>query len=395
LASVEEEALKVRILFLDKEGGYGGSSRSLYFLIKNLDRSRVVPIVVLRERGPAMEFYRELGIRTILLEGFPVYKPSLRKNPWVLFLFLLRMGSFCSSCRLLSRLITENNIDIIHMNHDGFFVYGFFLRRFTVAKIIIHMRTMLPVNRYAALQARCIEKNADHLVFISENELQRYCELLGRRSDKSSVVFNSFDALSGGAEPYSSKGSFFKVLYLGNLTYNKGAYRLIDMALEMKARGIRNILFWVCGEDRGEKRGNSKGAMAFKAESAGVKPYFCFMGQQAEPERFLKGADVLIRLSRWNDPWGRDIIEAMAYGKPVIATGDYEGFIEHGVNGLLHSKYDAGKMVEDLVFLASHPEAVERMKKANIEKAKELFDGPSNAAKVAALYESILKAPRG
>ena len=127
----------------------------------------------------------------------------------------------------------------------------------------------------------------------------------------------------------------------------------------------------------------------------GVKSYFRFMGHQAEPEAFLKETDALIRLSRWNDPWGRDIIEAMAYGKPVIATGEYQGFIEHRKNGFLHSEYETKKMVEDLFFLAGHPEFVERIGRANREKAKQLFDGPSNAAKVAGIYESLLTGLRG
>ena len=394
MKSQGESSLPISVLFLDKEGGYGGSSRSLYFLIKHLDKSRVLPFVILRQHGPALELYGELGVRTLVFEGLPVYKPSPRNNLWVLFLFLLRIGSFLNSWRLLSRLIAENEIDVIHMNHDSFFVYGIFLRRLSTARIVIHMRTMLPVNRYAVLQARCIEKVADHLVFISENEMQRYGELLGRKTDKASVVFNSFDPPDGNVERSSPKGLFFKVLYLGNLAYDKGPDRLVDLALEMKSKGITHVRFVVCGEDRGEKGEKAKGVVASEAERSGVSPYFDFMGHQARPDRFLKDCDVLIRLSRWNDPWGRDIIEAMACGKPVIATGDYQGFVEHGVNGFLHSKYDAERMLENIVFLAAHPEEVEKMGKTNREKAKQFFDGASNAAKVAGIYEFLLAGPR-
>jgi glycosyltransferase involved in cell wall biosynthesis len=253
------------------------------------------------------------------------------------------------------------------------------------------MRTMLPLNRYAVVQAKCIEKVADHLIFISENEGNRYEALLGRNSSKGSVVFNSFDAsLDQQAGSDVSSAGLFKVLYLGNLTYNKGADRLIDLALQAKSRGMKDIVFVVCGEDRGEKGEKARRTIASNAERSGVTSYFRFMGHQADPIPFLKDCHALIRLSRWNDPWGRDIIEAMACGKPVIATGSYEGLVEHGTNGFLHAAFDAKTMVDHIAFLAGHSEAVELIGDANRKKAKRLFDGASNAAKVSFIYESLV-----
>ena len=390
LSAAGEAGSKVRVLYLDKEGGFGGSSRSLYFLIKNLERESTEAQVVLRERGPALERYQELGVRTFLLGRLPVYKPSLRNNLWILLLFLLRLRSFWDSSKILRSLVKNNRIDILHMNHDSFFVYGFLLKRFTQVKILIHMRTMLPRNGYARLQARCIERMADHLIFISENERHRYCELLGRRSAKGSVIFNGFEISESPSNPSASESIFFKVLYMGNLTYNKGANRLIELALEAKSRGMKNLLFVVCGEDRGEKGERAEGTVASEAERSGAGSYFRFMGHQADPDRFLKECHALIRLSRWNDPWGRDIIEAMAYGKPVLATGAYEGFVEHGINGFLHPVFDAKEMMDKIAYLAGHPEVVDRIGRANREKAKRLFDAQANTARITSLYHSMV-----
>ena len=54
-------------------------------------------------------------------------------------------------------------------------------------------------------------------------------------------------------------------------------------------------------------------------------------------------------------------------------------------------EFDAEKIAEKIIYLSEHPEVVERMRKANIEKAKRLFDGPTNAGKVAAIYDSLIK----
>ena len=78
---------KKSVLFLDKEGGFGGSSRSLFYLIKNLDKSEIVPYVLLREFGPIFDGYKKLGVTTFIKRNIPVYKPSLRKNFYILIQF--------------------------------------------------------------------------------------------------------------------------------------------------------------------------------------------------------------------------------------------------------------------------------------------------------------------
>ncbi len=45
---------------------------------------------------------------------------------------------------------------------------------------------------------------------------------------------------------------------------------------------------------------------------------------------------------------------------------------------------------EKIIYLSKYPEVVERMRKANIEKANRLFDGPTNAAKVAVFLTAII-----
>ena len=45
---------------------------------------------------------------------------------------------------------------------------------------------------------------------------------------------------------------------------------------------------------------------------------------------------------------------------------------------------------EKIIYLSKHPEVIERMKGANIRKAKKLFDRHTNAAKVAAVYDSLI-----
>ena len=82
-------------------------------------------------------------------------------------------------------------------------------------------------------------------------------------------------------------------------------------------------------------------------ETLGLRRFFLFLDYVSDVEPVLEGCDILIRPSRGNDPWGRDVIEAMAHGKPVIATGSYDRFVEDGINGYFFSEYDSQAIAKE------------------------------------------------
>jgi glycosyltransferase involved in cell wall biosynthesis len=176
-----------------------------------------------------------------------------------------------------------------------------------------------------------------------------------------------------------------------NLTYNKGADSLIHVARKLKKNHATDVRFVICGEDRQGKKSRRRRTITDMAAAKGVAEYFQFMGHQRRPEKFILDSDVLIRPSRGNDPWGRDIIEAMSAGKPVLATGIYDKFIENGVNGYLFREFEEEAVAQKIIYLKTHPDVIEKMKQANLGKSRLLFDGRTNAGKIAALYNSLLE----
>ena len=51
-------------------------------------------------------------------------------------------------------------------------------------------------------------------------------------------------------------------------------------------------------------------------------------------EEAVRSVHCIVRPDPTGSPWGRDIIEAMSMGRPVIAAGEEEVFIKPGKNGL-------------------------------------------------------------
>ena len=78
-----------------------------------------------------------------------------------------------------------------------------------------------------------------------------------------------------------------------------------------------------------------------------------FLGDRADVPRILAGLDVLVHTAV-DEPFGRVLIEAMAAGKPVVATrgGGVAEIVEDGVTGYLVPPRDDAAVAERIALLA-------------------------------------------
>ena len=60
----------------------------------------------------------------------------------------------------------------------------------------------------------------------------------------------------------------------------------------------------------------------FPYSRLGIAHLFYFLGSVPDPSPVLEACDVLVRPSRNNDPWTREVLEAMLHDLPVIAIGE-------------------------------------------------------------------------
>src|SRR5689334_5009168 len=71
----------------------------------------------------------------------------------------------------------------------------------------------------------------------------------------------------------------------------------------------------------------------------------------------LAGADAVLFPVRWAEPWGRVAIEAMATGRPVVATGrgGSAEYLRHEHNALVVAPDDAAALAAAVARLAAGP----------------------------------------
>lgn len=387
------------VLYLDKEGGFGGSSRSLYFLIASLDRCEFRPLVVSREPGPIRQRYESIEVDHQVFD-IPILKAGRRKNLLVLLLFLLRIPQWLGAMRRLGRMVESNGAALIHLNHDGFFPIAIWNRIFWKKPLICHVRTMIPQNWFGRWQVRILAKTCDKLVCISTMERARIESLLGDAGDQEALAevihnvgdFSGDPAASSGAKIPPEWESRFKVIWLGNISHSKGTDRVLEVAMALKAEGRTDIVFLICGEERKPSRPPLLPDLASAIRQGGLTDMVKLMGFVEAPQHLIRSSNVVLRTSRSNDPWGRDIIEGLVQGKPILATGGYSPFVTDGVNGFLFEKFSAIDVADALKRLADKPQLYSRVSLRNRFHGQQLFSGKIISRQISDLYTQVLSA---
>jgi glycosyltransferase involved in cell wall biosynthesis len=147
-------------------------------------------------------------------------------------------------------------------------------------------------------------------------------------------------------------------LFTGQVIPRKGLDRLLLACKLLHDRGYRDYTLLVAGE--GAQR---QELQAFCTEQ-GLDDNVCWLGwvNYGQLGEYFRNADVFI-LPALEDVWGMVVLEAMAFGKPVLCSkwaGAAE-LIAEGENGSVFDPYEPEAIVEAMIHLMKQPESWPRM----------------------------------
>lgn len=171
-----------------------------------------------------------------------------------------------------------------------------------------------------------------------------------------------------------------RVLFVGRVTRAKGLAELIRAV-----NAVEGCTLEVCGD------GWWLPAARRLAERLGVSGRVRFLGWSSDSElsEAYERAAVVAVPSIWPEPFGIVGLEAMAHGRPVVAsrTGGIPDWLLDGVTGVLTPPGDFRALAAALERLLGDRELRARMGAAGAERARRLFTADAHIAEIERVNE--------
>jgi glycosyltransferase involved in cell wall biosynthesis len=348
----------VRILFVSHSAALGGAERTLYSLATDLDRSRFSPELVVPEEGPLAVAARA--------EKIPVHYAKLTR--WVPDSFTYGVRHFLSSVFrlpgnvfMLVRLIQRNSIDLVHTNTITV-LDGAIAAKLCGIPHVWHIHEILPETLHLKpyLSLRLLYRTISSLsgVVIVVSEAVRESIVRVRAIPHLRVVHNGirnspeYDAELAGVDLRKELGipqDVVVVAIIGAVLPIKGHADLIEaMALVKDQMSSVRLLIVGHAPDR-----EFLATLVSRIELRGLKSSIHILGYRDDALDIMKGIDI-VAIPSWVESFSLVALEAMALGKPVVATrsGGVGEIVEDSVTGFLVPPRDSKALAQGLITFA-------------------------------------------
>jgi glycosyltransferase involved in cell wall biosynthesis len=212
----------------------------------------------------------------------------------------------------------------------------------------------------------------------------------GIDSEKIFPIYNTYQLLGGEEQELQQEntGSKIQLFAPGFLSKYKGFFVLIE-AMERVRKTNKDIGLIIAG-DGPERRNLEK-----KARESGLKEVVKFVGRVPSESmtNYYVNSDIVVFPSIHPEPFGRVPLEAMAFGKPVIASniGAIPEIVENGKTGLLVSPKDSEELAKAIILLSGDNALRERIGKEGRRLARIRFDPEKILDQHLAVYREIAR----
>ncbi|PYQ14444.1 MAG: hypothetical protein DMF80_12600 [Acidobacteria bacterium] len=395
--------MAARVLYLIPSGIIGGAERSLLGLVAALDRERFEPMVCGPDGGPLASVVESLGVPFLSLHlPREVERLSLRGARSSFPDALEAVPGALSLYKAVSSGVRELRLDIIHTNGTKAHVIGAMAGWRQQVPVIWHIRDFVE-NRVWERSIAALGRAAAVHIIANSSAVAASVEALGLAS-RMEVIPNGVDLKE--FSPEVDGGGLRKELgippeaclvgMVGLFASWKGQQEFLRSAAVLHDR-CPGLLFLLVGDEvyRTDGHGAFRETLIRQARDHGLGEVVTFTGYRHDVPKVMAALDVVIHASIRPEPFGRVVLEAMAMGRPVVATnagGVPEVLGTDGGAGLLVPPGDVSALTNAIMRLVRDETLRRSMGAAGRQRAEALFDIRFHAARVAALYERVLAA---
>lgn len=376
-----------RVLVLEQGAGFGGALTSLHSFLTSLPAEGDFRFHVLSaypqtliQPGGAVE-------RTDVLPRPRWYGPSSsleralrrflhhRAGNAAYLLDMLGPGARCALAVL--GYIRRHDIDLVHLN-NGVLINdaGLIGARLAGVPAVVHVRG----PEYPGRITRWMARLAAHFLPVSEY-IAGTLRAVGVTDDRMTVVPEGLDAIAfaSGADGVAFRRELGipdtvpVIGMVGCLVGWKGHEVFLEALRSVISR--QPVLALIAGD-------TPDGSPAYRlhleerARELGIADVVRFLGHCSRVPDMMAACDIMVHASTMPEPFGRVVLEAMALGRPVIATdaGGPSEILRHGRTGWLVPPGDATALAQGILALVSSPDNGREMGENARKEARSHYD---------------------
>ncbi len=381
---------KSNILYLDSGSGIGGGQRSLLLLLDLLDKARFTPFVgCLGDSSFAAE------VEKTAANVVPLSLPAAHNKTDKVKRFTLRdlLEDFRQLRVIieLHRIVKRHAIDLIHANSLSVALLGGIVARLNRIPILMHKRY---ATSYGILDRLC-EKLLHRVILVSEATRWDFAPAAKQTLIYNGVNLNAFQASREEVETLRTElfsddpNAAVLVGVVTRITPEKGIHVLVNAMQALK--GKTDVKLLIVGGPYFQKDVDYVDALKQEIADLGIEDSVIFTGFLSDTRIVTSLLDIVLVPSIIPEACPRTIIEAMAVGKPVIATplgGSKE--LVTPETGILVPPEDASAVANAIATLVTDRERLAAMGNAARDRAVQLFSSEKNTALTEAVYAELL-----
>ena len=370
-----------RVLYVIGSLNLGGSERHLLHLASALDRDRFAPMVCcLFETGPLFAQAQGRGVPCTFLDM------GRRPSPFVTGWRLARgLGR-------LVWLMRQERVAIVDAYLFLAYIAAIPCGWLAGVPVRVAQRRGLSSSKPRLIGRRVLERVVNRLttqVVANSHAVARDTAEDERLPAGRIVVIHNGVAMPAkppreGARPPGLPAGGRIILCVANLIHYKGHLDLLAAAGEALP-AFPDVALVLVGE--GSMRRPIQDAVARHGLGGRVH----LLGQREDVSALLAASDYFV-LPSHEESFSNALLEAMAYGLPVIATavGGNPEVVEDGVTGLLVPPRDPAALAKAMITLLVDPAAARRMGQMGRARAAKVFPLDHTVHEIEALYETLL-----
>ncbi len=351
--------------------GWGGLEQVVFDLCRGVDPERYQALAVsLSDQVPRREQFEAAGIE---VEVVPQH------------------GLDLSLPGRLAELLRRRRVAIVHAHNFGRFFYAGPAARLAgcAACYTEHSQTR-PDERALWWTQRALSRLSGPVAAVSDTVREHLVTRQGLPPEQVRVIPNGIDVQRYAAADLDARAALglpdgvFVVAHVGRFVPVKNHRRLITAFARVRER-LPGAVLALAGD--GELRANLERLTA----ELGLVEAVRFLGLRDDVPRVLAAADLVV-LSSDSEGLPLALIEAMAAGRPTVATRAAGRDVVRPETGLLVPTEDTKALAEAIIRLAEEPETRQAMGARAAAIAREHYSLAAMARRYQALYDELVGA---